>query len=1139
MRAFRWLVLLLLLAGLAVVAFLAWLGRTEEGSRWLVDTTLSRLPFAIEATDVRGTLLEGLDVAHLQIELPVARIVANDIRLDWQPAGLLAGRIVLEHLQIGDLAVDVIPSDEPPDPDADLLFWLRLPVDVYIKSGRIDALRVQKAEFTQLETRAALGWGRLRLDYIAAAINGVHMRLRGTLAGAYPGRLDAMAEWRWPEGGLAGAGRFGGDVENTVVTHVVRVPEAIAVEGMLTDLLSKPAVKGKAEWASVALPGSTPLVSRAGRFLFSSDFVSVVFSGKSIIRQDAQPDIPVTLAAEARLDGIDIRAFEAGVFGGRLNGTGALDYRAGLSGSLTVAARQIDIESLRPGLPGALDFDAQIDIASVADLTVDISALEASLSGQTVTGTGRVDVRDGQLAGLSALLAANGNRLTADIGLQPALRGTVVIDAPELAGLYPDLQGRVAGRASLGGTLDQPRARVTATAGGLQLKSLQASDLNLDFELTAADRLRALLEIKGLASDDLALGELQIELAGSLSEHTVEAKLTGDVVDAELSTAGGWNGTQLDELLLRGRIGQAQVGEWQLADSPRLQIDAAAVRLGSHCWQQQAASACIGDTRRAAGDFSSSLELTDWPLAAFAPLLPAGLTVEGNANASVTARADAGGWRGDLRWRQRDTVLSYLVDGELVSTTLESVVVDVASDPGGANLAASIVGDNGLFINGTARLDEPPGLDSALDSRISGKLADISIVRPWLLQVIDTGAMEGAVDLDMRISGTLRRPVFSGGAYLRDGVLQLPDAGITLKDIDLQATSAGGATLALAGKFRSGEGIASIGGDLGVSPAGGLLANVSVRGTDLQTVRLPELNLDSSPDLAIRVDESGINISGSLQIPKAVARIRTLPGSVTQKSADVVVHTADSAERTNADETLVTGDVTVVLGDDVRFYGFGLESRLDGSLRLRQKPRGALRGTGAVRVRDGFLTGYGKELRVDRGTLNFTGPLDDPGVNVQVSRDAIYEGRQYTIGLRLTGTASNVITTPFSRPSMSDRDVLAFLLLDRPASSSGEDTGLSGAALALGLGKMLPGGEGGVVSTIGLDEVSFEGSELEQTAVVAGKRITDDLYVRYAFGLFGEPGSFRIRYRLGRGFSVESSAGLNQAVDIIYVVEKD
>jgi translocation and assembly module TamB len=400
--------------------------------------------------------------------------------------------------------------------------------------------------------------------------------------------------------------------------------------------------------------------------------------------------------------------------------------------------------------------------------------------------------------------------------------------------------------------------------------------------------------------------------------------------------------------------------------------------------------------------------------------------------------------------------------------------------------------------------------------------------------------MEGLLNLDMQIAGTLRQPLFSGGIYLREGLLQLPDAGVTLADIDLRATSAGSNALNLVGEFRSGKGTGAIGGAMMLSPAGRLLADVTVNGTDLQTIRLPQLSLESSPDLAIRIDEEGIDVSGNIVIPTAVARIRSLPGTVVQKSPDVIVHSAERVEAKVAKaETIVTGDVNVVLGDNVRFYGFGLESRLDGSLRLRQKRRGALRGTGTVRVRDGFLMGYGKELRVDRGTLNFTGPLDDPGVNVQVSRNAIYEGRQYTVGLRLTGTARNVITTPFSRPAMSERDVLAFLLLDRPASSSGEDTDLSGAVLALGLGKMLPGGDGGFGSVLGLDEVSFEGSELEQTSVVAGKRITDDLYIRYAFGLFGEPGSFRIRYFLGRGFSVESSTGVNQAIDVIYVVEKD
>ena len=59
-----------------------------------------------------------------------------------------------------------------------------------------------------------------------------------------------------------------------------------------------------------------------------------------------------------------------------------------------------------------------------------------------------------------------------------------------------------------------------------------------------------------------------------------------------------------------------------------------------------------------------------------------------------------------------------------------------------------------------------------------------------------------------------------------------------------------------------------------------------------------------------------------------------------------------------------------------------------------------------------------------------------------------------------------------------------------------------------------------------------------QAAMVAGKRINDRLFVRYVFGSQGEPGSFRIRYQLGRGFSLEASTGSRQSLDLIYMLER-
>jgi len=308
------------------------------------------------------------------------------------------------------------------------------------------------------------------------------------------------------------------------------------------------------------------------------------------------------------------------------------------------------------------------------------------------------------------------------------------------------------------------------------------------------------------------------------------------------------------------------------------------------------------------------------------------------------------------------------------------------------------------------------------------------------------------------------------------------------------------------------------------------VADIHIQGQNLTSLRTSDLSIDTSPDLKLHIGKDVFDISGSIMIPHATVLIRDLPKNATPLSADVIVHTPERATEQRK-ETIVTGNVEILLGKDVRFNGFGLNSRLEGTLRLTQSRGGFLSTGGTVRVHDGFLTGYGKELRVDRGTPTFTGQLDDPLIDIQVSRLSTYESRQYTIGLRLTGSVQNVITETYSQPAMSEQDVLSFLLLDQPSSSAGN---AGGAALALGLQQLTPGGDG----ILGLDEVSFETNNANEAAMVAGKRINDKLYVRYVFGSSGEPGAFRIRYSLGKGFSLESSTGSQQSLDLLYLIDR-
>ncbi|HHH76505.1 MAG TPA: hypothetical protein ENL03_05720, partial [Phycisphaerae bacterium] len=112
----------------------------------------------------------------------------------------------------------------------------------------------------------------------------------------------------------------------------------------------------------------------------------------------------------------------------------------------------------------------------------------------------------------------------------------------------------------------------------------------------------------------------------------------------------------------------------------------------------------------------------------------------------------------------------------------------------------------------------------------------------------------------------------------------------------------------------------------------------------------------------------------------------------------------------------------------------------------------------------------------------------------------------------------------------------SYLLVDRPASTADgvDGTAISGAAVAMGLQSLTQGaGEG-----LSLDEVGLEGAGGDDAAVVAGKRLSEDVYIRYTYGLFNRIGTLLIRYELGHGFSIEAGSGEQQTLDLLYSIDR-
>jgi translocation and assembly module TamB len=1080
MRAFKITALVALLTTVILSITLAWLVRTEQGSRWLLEQGLGISPVKIEANGITGTLAEGLGVESLFIALPLAEIRAKEIVVSWTPASLLAGIVDINSARIAELSIDILESTDDPsnqsgdkaaddtsrDSINDELFWLKIPIHIYIESGQLDKLRIDEAEFENLSVAGTIGHGRLDIETAAAQIAGVKLKASGKLAGPDPGRLQVDASWEMPAENINGTGSFSGNIDKLAFTSVINLPEVVNFNGFIFDLFTGPRLEGKADWDSVRLPGETVLHSNKGNITINSDFVSAHIDGSNKVLLKGWPEAAMQLQAFADLQGVTINAYSLDVFDGRITGSGQIDYSKDLQGQLTINGKQIDTGLINNELPGRLEFDSNLLIQSTDAFAIEVTTVNAQIAGKDLTGLGRVQWHDGKPASIDATVNAGTNQLTADVKMDKQLAGVINTHAPELSMLWPGLEGKLDASIKLGGSLEQPQANITANAKDVAYGTQSLDTFALKAELQGNNQLAAKLAATGLVSSEQQLGNLDLSMAGTLDEHQSKLNLRGGVVDVELRANSGWDGEYYTQRFEYGQVQPEGFDSWRLEQKPELRISAAGGQVGAHCWKQHDASICMDASDWDTESLQSAIVINDFALESLQPLLAEGYIIDGTVDADIRLVRNTKGLQGEMHWRQSRTALGYADDINEFRTVLDEVRVDLLSNDAQTTLVVNLSGEQGLNMTATANVNGPLAPESPLQAAANGRLPNVGLLRPLIQRAVNPGELDGELTVDLDAAGTLGDPVFTGGANLANGTLGLLGAGITFSDINIAANSDGTDKLRLTGGLRSGDGSATILGEVHATENTDLVAEIRIQGENLAIVRVPDLSVDTSTDLRLHIGGGVFDISGSVMIPSASAQIRDLPKNAVARSTDVIVHTPERAVE-QQQETIVTVDVEVLLGDDVRFSGFGLNSRLEGGLRLRQQKGGDLRASGTVRVRDGFLTGYGRELRVDRGELTFIGPLDDPLINIQVSRESVYEGRQYTIGLRLTGSAKHVKTEPFSRPALSEQDVLSFLLLDRPSSS---DSDASGAALALGLQQLIPDQSG----RFGLDEVSFE-----------------------------------------------------------------
>lgn len=825
-------------------------------------------------------------------------------------------------------------------------------------------------------------------------------------------------------------------------------------------------------------------------------------------------------------------------------------------------------------LNGAFRARGRLTSGTVDEATLAVS--RSRLGNQSLDGDAVVSIEGKRLrrADINATLGA-ARLVTRGAFGKAGDRFDLALKAPDIGpaaqAFGQALAGELTLEARLEGTLAEPSGRATWSARRLVLPDgIRIDALASEAELAAgsAGVIRATALLTGLSRAGTPLVErADLALDGSRASHraSLDARFPGNrssriAVAGALGEASGepeWRGTvgtfdvqvatpvslvapasllvsrrlvELKDATLRGEAGEAQLLLTRWADGT---LEA---RGRSRGVVVRTITRILGLEDR----LSSTLELAgEWDVRF-------GDRVEGYA----LVRRE----RGDLRVGEprRSLGLQALelradaVDGRVKAT------LDVQS-----RLAGTLrtEGSAAVVRNGLAwTLDR----QAPVAGRFAVDIPDLAWAAAW---VGPDAQLAGQVKGQGTLAGTLTDPAWSGrldatklalrepvsGAQIAEGTLAVAldnrEARIEQFTLSTPWKLAGNAAKVLAGARRVEPGTLSAQGRLDLGTRKGSL---TLKASGFPLTRLETRFLAVSGEARADLDGPRIAIAGDIN---AEAGWFGIPASAAPSLGDdVVIDRGKPAEVSRRPEQ-VRVDLRLGLGDRLYFQGRGIDTRLAGTLRLTGEPGVNLRANGTMRTVGGTYEAYGRTLTLERGALNFVGPLDNPGLNVL----ALRKGLPVEAGIEIAGTVSRPRARLASIPEVPEPDKLAWLVLGRPQG----DVSASDAALLVGAANSLLGGDSPasarVLGGLGLDEFGIgrdKGSALgalPQSTVAGrtrsatpaevftvGKRLGDDLTVSYQQGLAETEGSLRVAWQLTRSLQMILRAGHLPGIDAVY-----
>lgn len=719
---------------------------------------------------------------------------------------------------------------------------------------------------------------------------------------------------------------------------------------------------------------------------------------------------------------------------------------------------------------------------------------------------------------------------------------SAVIDIKNLEYIYPKLLGGVSLFINSTGSLQDLNFEISGSAPRIKYGDtvLRKVILNAGFNTqTRALNLTALADRVRLTKALAANRNCFIDLSGTPLRHNLSASC-GGASSVYVTVDGSLN--FLDKLytanLLELYLSTDKAGSISLETPVFADIDFGKVKgsVTPIALTGEIGKIHIAKTEFEKDNLKTSVHINDFDVSSLSVFMPEGMSMHVPLQASADVVLKNGRPDIDLRVDSADGYVFHDVGAGVVydSFNLSSHI--------GQNIMHNTV--NMKLRGGRGEIDSVLDIKNpATDAKLAGYFKIIDFDLETLSNVGRSFTeLKGMVNLDSKIGGNLSSPLLVGNMTAKGSAVPRYDVG-QVNDFDFKV-GLNGQRGDLDGTIVLNGGTLKLDGDLDWSTGadGSLVA---------QAKKLPLFLVGygtAAADINTKVTLGEVlDISGDVEINTARITVHDVAGSGKSVSSDEILVPDDGSQslmkKAREPQFKSTIDLGVKFGDDVRFAAMGMvKGNLAGGIDIYKKlEHKDIRSAGEIRVVDGTADVYGRKFNFATARVIFNGEIANPTLNVEVVADPESIEGDVVVGARVTGTAQAPDIKLFSKPSMSENEVLSYILYGHGLDKNVANQDSNNSNMLLGLGVSgLSGLAQGVAGAFGVDNVKLgTQGRGDNTQVEVQGYVTRKLRLSYGYGVFNSVGEFKIRYELIRNLYAEFVSSIDQAVDIIYSFEFD